>query len=65
MKIGVAVYVVDATTGEQITLTGQAGNPQIRIASNLVAGRSYFMVVAAADITTQESFIDFTVQKIA
>lgn len=64
--IDVVVYVADATATTACHCDDNGSTSQVsNFTRNLVAGTSYFIVVSASDITTEEGFVDFSIRKVS
>lgn len=64
--IDVVVYVVDATSTTACHCDDNGSTSQISdFTMSLTANKSYFIVVSASDITTEEGFVDFLIRKLS
>ena len=64
--IDVVVYVADATATTSCHCDDNGSTSQVsNFTMSLVAGKTYFIVVSASDISTEEGFVDFTIRKVS
>ena len=64
--IDVVVYVADATATTACHCDDNGSTSQVsNFTMNLVAGKTYFVVVSASDITAEEGFVDFSIRKVS
>ena len=64
--IDVVVYVADATSTTACHCDDNGSTSQVsNFTMNLVAGKTYFVVVSASDITAEEGFVDFSIRKVS